>query len=243
MDINWHSVFFYFFALLTGGFAVAVVASQNIVRMACWLVAALGAVAGLFFLAGAEFLGAVQLLVYVGGTMVLLVFGVMLTARGPFVSMKTGPGQWLIALLSAGALLVVLLQVALGVNAWAGPNPAAAQAEIRPASAPLGLALLGVRVDQLEDRESKVEGRRSKEMIDSRHSTLDIRPSSAPVSGYLLIFELLSIHLFVVLIGAAYLARARGRVSSVECRVSSERSLSRPSTLDPRPTTNDQRKP
>ena len=65
----------------------------------------LAAVAGLFFLAGADFLGAVQLMVYVGGTMVLLVFGVMLTARGPFVSMKTGGGQWIMAIIVGGALL------------------------------------------------------------------------------------------------------------------------------------------
>jgi NADH-quinone oxidoreductase subunit J len=124
--------------------------------------------------------------VYVGGTMVLLVFGVMLTARGPFVTMKTGVGQWLIALLAAGALLVVLLAVVLGVHAWAGPHPAAAKENVQATSAPLGLALLGVRVDQEN-------------------------PSNASLSGYLLVFELLSIHLFVVLIGAAYLARAKGR--------------------------------
>ena len=47
--INWHSFFFLLFALLACGFAVAVVASGNIVRMAFYLVAALGAVAGLFF--------------------------------------------------------------------------------------------------------------------------------------------------------------------------------------------------
>ena len=82
--------------------------------MACWLVVSLAAVAGLFFLAGAEFLGAVQLMVYVGGTMVLLVFGVMLTARGPFVSMKIGAGQWVAAVVVGGALLAVLLQAALG---------------------------------------------------------------------------------------------------------------------------------
>ena len=76
---------------------MAVVVTGNIVRMACFLVVSLAAVAGLFFLAGADFLGAVQLMVYVGGTMVLLVFGVMLTARGPFVSMKTGGGQWIMA--------------------------------------------------------------------------------------------------------------------------------------------------
>ena len=38
---------------------------------------------GLFFLAGADFIGAMQLLIYVGGTLVLLMFGVMLTAQEP----------------------------------------------------------------------------------------------------------------------------------------------------------------
>ncbi len=78
-SIYWPSFFFLLFALIACGFALAVVVTGNIVRMACYLVVSLSAVAGLFFLAGAEFLGAVQLLVYVGGTMVLLVFGVMLT--------------------------------------------------------------------------------------------------------------------------------------------------------------------
>ena len=100
--INWHSFFFLLFALIACSFAVAVVVSGNIVRMACYLVVSLAAVAGLFFLAGADFLGAAQLMVYVGGTMVLLVFGVMLTARGPFVSMKTGGGQWILRRSSAG---------------------------------------------------------------------------------------------------------------------------------------------
>ncbi len=93
--INWHTCFFFLLAAAACASALAVVLTGNIVRMACWLIMSLAAVAGLFFLAGAEFLGAVQLMVYVGGTMVLLVFGVMLTARGPFVSMKIVAGQWL----------------------------------------------------------------------------------------------------------------------------------------------------
>ncbi len=79
--INWHTCFFLLFAAIACVLAVAVVITGNIVRMAAYLIVSLGAVAGLFFLAGADFLGAVQLMVYVGGTMVLLVFGVMLTAR------------------------------------------------------------------------------------------------------------------------------------------------------------------
>ncbi len=121
--INWQSFFFLFFAIIACAFAVAVVMTGNIVRMAAYLVVSLGAVAGLFFLAGADFLGAVQLMVYVGGTMVLLVFGVMLTARGPFVSMKTGGGQWILATILAIILLAILLQTALSVGDWSAAKP------------------------------------------------------------------------------------------------------------------------
>jgi NADH-quinone oxidoreductase subunit J len=78
--INWHSFFFFLFALVSCAFAVMVVLTANIVRMAFYLTISLGATAGLFFLAGADFVGAMQLMIYVGGTLVLLVFGVMLTA-------------------------------------------------------------------------------------------------------------------------------------------------------------------
>ena len=87
--INWHSLYFLLFALVACCFALGVVFTANIVRMAFYLIISLGATAGLFFLAGADFVGAMQLVLYVGGTLVLLVFGVMLTAQGPFVSIRT----------------------------------------------------------------------------------------------------------------------------------------------------------
>ena len=74
--------------------------------------------AGLFFLAGADFVAALQLMIYVGGTLVLLIFGVMLTARGPFVSMKTSPAQWAVVGLVGASLLAVLLYAALSVGKW-----------------------------------------------------------------------------------------------------------------------------
>jgi len=193
--INWHSLLFLLFSLCACCFAVAVVLTANIVRMAAYLVVSLGAVAGLFFLAGADFLGALQLMVYVGGTMVLLVFGVMLTARGPLVSIRTGGGQWVIAVIVGGSLLAVLLQAAFSVDDWAAP--AAAEARLQPDStaAPLGLALLGVRVDTLAQEDETLR---------------------AGMSGYLLAFEIVSVHLLVVLIGAAYLARARKRTPPVD---------------------------
>ena len=80
---------FWLLACLTGLCAIATVVSQNIVRSATWLLFTLAGTSGIFFLLGADIVGAIQLLVYVGGTMVLVVFGVMLTAQGPFISMKT----------------------------------------------------------------------------------------------------------------------------------------------------------
>ena len=185
--MNWHSCFFLLFALIAGCSAVAVVISGNIVRMACYLVVSLGAVAGLFFLAGADFLGAMQLMVYVGGTMVLLIFGVMLTARGPFVSMKTAGGQWLMAVIIGGSLLAVLVQTAVSVHAWNRPPQQSAIAANATAEQ-LGFGLLGVRVDKTDPDDGK--------------------------AGYLLPFEIVSVHLLVVLVGAAYLARARRRVGA-----------------------------
>jgi NADH-quinone oxidoreductase subunit J len=187
--INWHSCFFLLFALLACASAVAVVVTGNIVRMACFLVMTLAAVAGLFFLAGADFLGAVQVMVYVGGTMVLLVFGVMLTARGPFISMKTGGGQWILATLVGGALLAVLLQAVMSIPDWRAPKAEQADAAAgRSTATPLGLGLMGVRVDDANQ--------------------------PAPLPGHLLAFEIISVHLVVVLIGAAYLARARRRMET-----------------------------
>ena len=191
--INWHSCFFLLFAMVACAFAVAVVITGNIVRMACYLVVSLGAVAGLFFLAGADFLGAVQLMVYVGGTMVLLVFGVMLTARGPFVSMKTGGGQWILATIIGGALLAVLLQAAFSVPEWTTPG--------RPDQ------VAAIAADRHAARVG-ADGRPRRSARPAR----SVLPHG--MSGYLLAFEIISVHLVVVLVGAAYLARAKRRVGN-----------------------------
>ena len=148
--MNWHSIYFLLFSLFACGFALAVVFTSNIVRMAFYLVLSLGATAGLFFLAGSDFIGAMQLLIYVGGTLVLLVFGVMLTAQSPFISMKTRGGDWILAAFVGGSLLALLVQAAFSVPEWqAGPaddDAAVAASRRRP---PLAKRLLGVRVDAL----------------------------------------------------------------------------------------------
>jgi NADH-quinone oxidoreductase subunit J len=196
--INWHTFFFILFAAIACGFSVWVLIARNVVRMAFYLVIALGATAGLFFLAGADFVGAMQLMIYVGGTLVLLIFGVMLTAQGPFVSMKTGGQDWILAALIGGALLALLMQTAAGVESWLGMEPAAMAGEPAPSgvvestSAPIGLELLGLPTERLSPENESDSG----------------------ASGYLLPFEIVSVHLLVVLIGAAYMARAKRRATS-----------------------------
>lgn len=211
--INWHSFFFLLFALLACGLAVAVVLADNVVRMAFYLVLSLGATAGLFFLAGAEFVGAMQLMIYVGGTLVLLIFGVMLTAQEPFVAIKTPTKDKVMAGVVGGALLAVLVQAAVNGPAWSGDAVETASSvslsPTQPSATPLGMALVGVRVDG-----DVASGERS--------------PVDGQVrSGYLLPFEIVSVHLLVVLVGAAYLARTKRRKTATTVRSESQTGVMR----------------
>lgn len=199
-------ILFWIIALLTGLCAVATVVAQNIVRSATWLLFTLAGTSGVFFLLGADLVAAIQLLVYVGGTLVLVVFGVMLTAQGPFINMKTSGAEWAISALVGILLLGVL---ALGITA-AGKPAAPKDSQVAkfapkeilskdPAtssySATIGQGFLGVGVGPAH--EDTVAGKKQ-----------TIRAT------YLLPFEIVSVHLLVVLIGAAYLARAKRRRSA-----------------------------
>jgi len=101
-------ILFYAFAALSIGGGILVVASRQIVHSAFGLLGALCGVAGLFLVIGADFLGITQILLYVGGILVLILFGILLTpqsrratSRGLF---RTGIG----AALAAAALLFLL---------------------------------------------------------------------------------------------------------------------------------------
>jgi NADH-quinone oxidoreductase subunit J len=191
-----HEGTFWVFAITTVAAALAVVISQNVVRMAFWLIVSLGATAGLFFSLDADFVGAAQLLVYVGGTLVLLLFGVMLTASGPFVKMKTSPGEGVLAGLVGALLLSLILYSACAVD-WHRTEHydrpgKVAEGFNKPSEGntthSLGLSFLGARPDK---------------DLGATHANL--------TAGYLLPFEIVSVHLLVVLVGAAYLARAKRR--------------------------------
>jgi NADH-quinone oxidoreductase subunit J len=185
-------VLFYLLAAMTGICALAVVVTQNIVRAAAWLLFTLAGVSGLFFLLGADFVGATQLLVYVGGTLVLVVFGVMLTAQGPFINMRIGAAEWAIAL-AVGLILYGILATSLVIS---NPQqPSDSRGEMADSTI-LGEALLGQSQASPSGKLSGVPQ--------------TVYRERKPMS-YLLPFEIVSVHLLVVLIGAAYLARAKRR--------------------------------
>ena len=75
-------VVFLILAVIGGLAAVLVVTSRNVVHAALWLVVALASVAGVYLLLAAPFVAFVQVIIYVGAIVVLLLFGIMLT-RAP----------------------------------------------------------------------------------------------------------------------------------------------------------------
>src|SRR5204863_171334 len=125
-------------AAATTASALGVVLSRNIVRAAVWLLFTLIGVSLTYFLLGAEFVGAAQLIVYVGGTLVLVVFGVMLTAQGPLRELRTRPAEWVVGGILGGTLFGLLVAVALG---FGKPQPDSAAL---PGTGQLGLGFLGV---------------------------------------------------------------------------------------------------
>lgn len=215
---------FWIFSILVCGGAIAVVATQNVVRMAFWLIVSLGSVAALFFLLHADFLGAAQLLIYVGGTVVLLVFGVMLTASGPYNQIRTNPAEIILGG-AVGLLLLFVLISSIGSVEWVAISSRLPATPVVPAAVD---GMLENRADQQSTSEGSAIARSQLNARLQQGRTvrslglgfLGLRPdrnlsdggAQGLAPGYLLPFEIVSIHLLVVLIGAAYLARAKRRV-------------------------------
>jgi NAD(P)H-quinone oxidoreductase subunit 6 len=101
---------FYLIAIITVGSAVVVAFSRNIIYSAFSLLGTFAGVAGLYVFLGADFVAAVQVLIYVGGILVLILFAVMLTHRITDVEITNRAVGRLPGLMVVGVFLALLIQ-------------------------------------------------------------------------------------------------------------------------------------
>ncbi|MGH7496501.1 MAG: NADH-quinone oxidoreductase subunit J family protein [bacterium] len=110
-------VMFYLIAALTLFSASIMVFARNIIHNAVGLLFAFAGVAAIYVMLGADFLAATQMLIYVGGILVLLLFGVMLSQRFTGAEMRTGTLRVWPATLVCAAVAAILIHVILS-NPW-----------------------------------------------------------------------------------------------------------------------------
>ena len=157
------ALIFYLVAALTIGSALIVALSRNIVYSAFSLLGTFMGVAGLYALLAADFVAVIQILVYVGGILVLIIFAVMPTHRIDNVAVSNRSVGRLPAALIVGAVGVLM-----GIGVMAARWAQKADVQVAPTTYGIGDAFLG---------------------------------------PYILPFELASIVLLVVLIGAVVVSR------------------------------------
>ena len=101
-------IIFYFFEAIAAISALALVFTRNVFYGALLLITCLLAVAGLYVLSFAEFVAVTQIMVYAGGVLVIIIFGIMLTARLGEKPLVVQHNHLFSACIVAIALLVIL---------------------------------------------------------------------------------------------------------------------------------------
>ncbi len=120
---------FFVFAALTVGSALFAATAKSIVHAAFSLMATFFGVAGIYGVLGSDFLAVTQVIVYVGGILILIVFGVLLTDRVPEEYKVIKPRNYVAALVAAGLVFVALAGAAMSAK-W----PKIAHAELPAAT-------------------------------------------------------------------------------------------------------------
>ena len=129
-------VIFWLFVILTVGSAIVVVFDKRILYSAFALLFTFFGVAGLYLFLAADFLAASQLLIYVGGILVLIIFGVFLTARIYELTIPEQTHQRFLALLPVLGIAAVLIYILYTAD-WNTVQPT-----VEPTTKNLGKLLL-----------------------------------------------------------------------------------------------------
>ena len=126
-------ILFYIFATIAVVSAILVITRKNVVHSAVCLAGTLLSVAGIFLTLHAEFLAGVQVIVYVGGILVLFVFVIMLISVEKTIHERQFGKGWVVGLLAA-----VLLIAELGFVVWRGKGSLVLAQPAEPAQSALG---------------------------------------------------------------------------------------------------------
>ncbi len=170
---------FYIMSLIALGSALIVAASKNLIRSVFMFFVTLFALAGLYVLALADFMAVTQVVVYVGGILVLILFAFMLSGRESLIALQNADKKlWKIsnvpALMVSGLFCIVLVNVFLKSD-----------------------------IDHLKWITQSIQSKNY--VIISNEMTSNIGVNL--MTRYLLPFEVISILLLMALIGAAHLSR------------------------------------
>ena len=201
---GWEAVFFWIFAIAAIFAGLLTVMARNTVHSALFLISTLVSVAALFVLQGAEFIAGVQILVYVGGVMVLFLFVIMLVNVGaeergdPLIFNK--PRQVAASLIFCFLLVFgLLIAITRGVDYLKNPNKSE-----------------NVAQEKAEER-AKSEA----SLDNAATGTTKITKDTQQIGGILyryasLPFEVASILLLVAIIGSVMLARTIKQEAAVD---------------------------
>lgn len=215
-----HGIVFYLMAALVFGGGVIVARSRNLVYSAFSLLFAFLGVAGLYILAYADFVAIVQVVVYVGGILVLFLFGMMLTRDMGVAKISNELSgtvmSHVIPIVITGVLIAVVMigdwNQAFSTNKngkWMGPSAEKIWKEHErnyrenPALKGAG-ELQNIEGEKKQEEASNEESKTEEQGEDN--GTIGVI-GDAFMGKYLLVFEEIALLLLVALLGACYLAR------------------------------------
>ncbi|MCA1634621.1 MAG: NADH-quinone oxidoreductase subunit J [Acidobacteria bacterium] len=206
---GWEAIFFWVFALAALVAGLLTIMARNAVHSALFLISALVSVAALFILLGAEFIAGVQILVYVGGVMVLFLFVIMLVNVS---AEERGSEELFNRPRQVGASIVVA--ALLGISLVSVISRSASQ--FHPPGAEPG--------QSLEERAATQDDSRREQQSDLRRAatgTSKISRDTQLVGSSLyryggLPFEIASVLLLVAIVGSVLLARTAKQEAAAE---------------------------
>jgi NAD(P)H-quinone oxidoreductase subunit 6 len=138
MGITLHQFTFFIISAVVIASALLVVTLRNIFHSLLFLALSFLGVAGVYILLSADFLAAVQVIVYIGAIIVLMMFALMLTHRVMTSNLSQTLGQWWVTSFPVTLGILTILLKVLVFNPWGLKEPA----KFQPTTGIIGKALL-----------------------------------------------------------------------------------------------------